>query len=72
MMPLNVPVSGSASYIGAAIADVITSTNQRFKAGGSFAMTFTFDPSLAVVNNWQVNFGGGTGGSFTDAYQAKQ
>jgi trimeric autotransporter adhesin len=74
MSPTNVPLGGSATYNGFAIADVATNAGARYKVGGAFSMTYFFSSTTAGVMPWTVTFdgthqisgsGSGTGGAPT-------
>jgi hypothetical protein len=56
----SVPASGSATYSGHAVADIVSTTSSpagRFKAAGSFSMGYNF--GSAQMTSWVVNFGSG-------------
>jgi trimeric autotransporter adhesin len=74
MAPVNVPLGGSATYSGFAVADVATNAGARYKVGGAFSMTYTFSSPTASAMPWTVTFdasntitgsGSGTGGAPT-------
>src|SRR6185295_10291882 len=53
--PASVPVSGTATYSGHAVADVSNPAGtSKFKAAGGFTMSYTFNPnpSNPTVNSW--------------------
>jgi trimeric autotransporter adhesin len=57
----SVPSTGGVvSYAGHAVADIVATTSSpqgRFKAAGSFGMSY--DLNSAQMTSWNVNFGGG-------------
>jgi len=63
-VPVSVQTSGTANYVGHAIADIATNGGARYKAAGNFTFGYNFGTGSA---SWQVTSidGGSLNGSIT-------